>query len=75
MGGSGNIQYDPKYLSIATAPSTGTPYISFQDGGDHLQPTILAWDGSSSWSLVGSRGFNTAQANYITMALDASGQP
>ena len=75
LGGSGNVQYDPKYLSSATAPSTGTPYLCFQDGGDHLQPTVLAWDGSSSWSPAGSRGFNAAQANYITMAFDASDQP
>ena len=71
--GAFNVAYDPHFLSMATNPSTSMPYLAFQDGAG-LDATVLAWDGST-WTTVGTRGFNGAQVEYITLAFDNSSTP
>jgi len=49
------------YNSLAIDATSGTPYISYSDGGFSGEATVSKYNGTS-WVLVGTGGFSAGQA-------------
>ncbi len=63
------------YTSLAIAPS-GDIYAAFKDlyYAVNGKVTVMKYSGSS-WSTVGTQGFSAGDANYVSIAVTASGIP
>jgi hypothetical protein len=55
----------------------GTPYVAYMDAANDYKASVMKFTGnvSTGWELVGSAGFSAGQADYPSLALDASGTP
>ncbi|MCL4835894.1 MAG: tandem-95 repeat protein, partial [Caldilineaceae bacterium] len=75
--------YGPAGFSPGTATYTvlaidsrNIPYLAFSDGANSSRVSVLRYgSGSNTWANVGSAGFSSTSASYISLALDSSGAP
>ncbi|MGV8118948.1 MAG: hypothetical protein AB2L14_04200 [Candidatus Xenobiia bacterium LiM19] len=65
------------YTSLAVYDNAGTPvpYVAYQDAGNSSKATVKEYNGTS-WETVGTAGFSTGTAEYISLAIyDNAGTP
>ena len=56
------------YISLALHPTTGAPYVAYQDYSNSYKATAIAFNGSA-WSTVGSAGFSAGQEYFTSLAM------
>jgi hypothetical protein len=55
------------YTSLAIDPSSGIPYVAYEDGANANKDTVMEYT-LGSWSVVGSAGISAGTAQYISLA-------
>lgn len=62
------------YVSLALT-SAGTPYVAFKDLYNGGKATVMKFTGAGTtgWDLVGTAGFSTAGADFVSLALTSTG--
>ena len=61
---------DASYTSLAIDPTTGTPYLGYQDGGNALKATVQKFVAGTGWTVVGTAGFSAGTVTYTSLAID-----
>ena len=63
-------------FSLAIDPTTGTPYVAYQDGSNQhpCKATVMKY-ASGSWQMVGPEGFSAGAVGYPSLAISSSGTP
>ncbi|ABQ24975.1 MBG domain-containing protein [Geotalea uraniireducens] len=78
LGTAGAFSGDASYIKLAISPTDNTPYVVFQNNvpgdPDNGKAVVKSYNGTS-WSTVGSGGFSTGDASFISMAIDSNGKP
>jgi hypothetical protein len=62
------------YLSLAL-DSTGVPYVSYSDDVNSDKATVMKYDATNGWELVGSAGFSAGRLYNSWLALDSTNTP
>jgi hypothetical protein len=74
LGTAGFSTSNVAYTSMAIEPSTGTPFIAFEDGAVGARTTVMKYM-NGAWTLVGTQGFSPDTAQYVNLAFDSNGVP
>ena len=61
-------------VTVGTIVAPSYPYLAFSDVGNSNKVTVQMFDGTS-WVFVGSPGFSSVQAAYVSLALSFAGVP
>ena len=75
VGTAGFSAGDASYTSLAIDPTTGTPYLGYQDGGNALKATVQKFVAGTGWTVVGTAGFSAGTARFTSLAIDSTGTP
>jgi len=70
VGTAGFSAGDASYTSLAIDPTTGTPYLGYQDGGNALKATVQKFVAGTGWTVVGTAGFSAGTALRTSLAID-----
>ena len=74
VGNAGFSEMDAYNTSLAFSPADGQPYVAFVDVAHGVGATVMKLVGNG-WQNVGSLGFSSSNVNYISLAINSSGQP
>lgn len=72
VGDEGFSAGEVNYVSLAIHDTT--PYVAYADWGNSGFATVMKYNGSA-WENVGSAGFSGYRADFVSLALDSSGNP
>ncbi len=69
VGSAGFTPDNADYTSIVIS-STGTPYVAFEDIGNSLKASVMAYNSASStWTNVGTAGFSSSTVANVSLAI------
>ena len=68
VGARGFSAAQAEIPSLALHPTTGAPYVAYQDVGNGRKTTVMTYTGGS-WSPVGKAGFSGGAIQYTSLAL------
>jgi len=76
VGSAGFSAGGAGYISLAI-DSNNTPYVAYQDNGNGDKATVMKYTGSGAtgWEYVGSAGFSTGTADFISFAIAPNNTP
>jgi hypothetical protein len=74
VGNPGFSASNVNYTSIAVDPTSGIPYVAFEDGAFGAHTTVMKL-ANGAWTYVGTPGFSTHSTQFINIAFDSNGTP
>jgi hypothetical protein len=74
VGSPGFSASNVNYTSMAVDPTSGTPFVAFEDGAFGAHTTVMKY-ANGAWTYVGTPGFSSNATQYITIAFDSNGTP
>ena len=73
VGTAGFSAGDASYTSLAIDPTTGTPFLGYQDSAN--SGTTVQKFVAGTWTVVGTPGFSAGTALFTSLAIDPTGTP
>ena len=73
VGTAGFSAGDASYTSLAIDPTTGTPFLGYQDSAN--SGTTVQKFVAGTWTVVGTPGFSAGTAFFTSLAIDPTGTP
>ena len=74
VGTAGFSAGDASYTSLAIDPTTGTPFLGYQDSANSNKATVQKFV-AGTWTVVGTAGFSAGTARFTSLAIDSTGTP
>ena len=74
VGTAGFSAGDASYTSLAIDPTTGTPFLGYQDSANSNKATVQKFV-AGTWTVVGTAGFSAGTALFTSLAIDPTGTP
>jgi hypothetical protein len=74
VGNPGFSASNVNYTSMAVDPTSGAPYVAFEDGAFGAKTTVMKY-ANGAWTYVGTPGFSATSAQNVQMAFDSAGVP